>query len=268
MCKLYSCIFIEDDRVYLTPEKDFPTCEMDAQIDPNHPDNHSVFLGQQIGYTQDYIGIDAKNVSQNATNIQTLLKTLRAIPIRSLIQTLPSDKLLPIFRASQLLRWQKEHRFCSRCGTATMSHAHENAMVCPKCHYHQYPRLQPCVIVSITKNIQGKQHLLLAKEKRRKLPFYTLIAGFVEVGETLEDAVKRETMEEVGLHVKNLQYLSSQPWPFPSNLMIAFQAEYADGDITLAEDEIAEADFFPVDDLPTIPPKGSIAYQMIERLME
>ncbi|WP_141102371.1 NAD(+) diphosphatase, partial [Acinetobacter baumannii] len=97
---------------------------------------------------------------------------------------------------------------------------------------------------------------------------YGLIAGFVEVGETLEEAVQREALEEVGLKLKNIQYMSSQPWPFPSNLMIAFRAEYESGEISLQEDEIADAQFFKFDQLPEIPFKGSIAHAMITQITQ
>ena len=96
---------------------------------------------------------------------------------------------------------------------------------------------------------------------------YGLIAGFVEVGETLEQAVERETLEEVGVKVKNIRYISSQPWPFPSNLMIAFHAEYDSGEIKIQEDEIYDAAFFKFDQLPEIPFKGSVAHAMIMNII-
>ena len=129
---------------------------------------------------------------------------------------------------------------------------------------HQYPRVQPCVITIITK---GQDEVLLAKNVHNKSNMYGLIAGFVEVGETLEEAVQRETLEEVGLKLKNIRYMSSQPWPFPSNLMIAFQAEYDSGEIKLQEEEISDAKFFKFDQLPEIPFKGSIAHAMIMQVM-
>ena len=182
------------------------------------------------------------------------------VPIRQLLQYWNKKQFEQASRAVQLLEWRRNHRFCSHCGTATEVHATEHAMVCPSCHYRQYPRVQPCVITVITR---GEDEILLAKNAHNTRPMYGLIAGFVEVGETLEDAVRRETLEEVGIQVKNIQYLASQPWPFPSNLMLAFKAEYASGDLVLQEEEIEDAAFFKFDDLPTIPFKGSIAHAMI-----
>lgn len=180
-------------------------------------------------------------------------------PIRQLIPNWDLTQFMQASRAIQLLEWQRNHGFCSRCGHSTERHSTQHAMICPACQYSQYPRIQPCVITVITR---GNNELLLAKGLHHK-SMYSLIAGFVEVGESLEQAVQRETLEEVGIRVKNIRYMASQPWPFPSNLMLAFQAEYDSGDIVLQEDELADAQFFKFDDLPEIPFKGSIAYAMI-----
>ena len=187
------------------------------------------------------------------------------IPIRELIQLWSTTEFLQASRAVQLLEWRRNHKFCSHCGHATEIHSKEYAMVCPACGYHQYPRVQPCVITIITK---GEDELLLAKSARNKSNMYGLIAGFVEVGETLEEAVQREAFEEVGVKLKNICYMSSQPWPFPSNLMIAFHAEYDSGDIQLQVEEISDAQFFKFDQLPEIPFKGSIAHSMIMQIIE
>ena len=187
------------------------------------------------------------------------------IPIRELIQLWSTTEFLQASRAVQLLEWRRNHKFCSHCGHATEIHSKEYAMVCPACGYHQYPRVQPCVITIITK---GDDELLLAKSARNKSNMYGLIAGFVEVGETLEEAVQREAFEEVGVKLKNICYMSSQPWPFPSNLMIAFHAEYDSGDIQLQLEEISDAQFFKFDQLPEIPFKGSIAHSMIMQIIE
>ena len=186
------------------------------------------------------------------------------IPIRELIQLWSTTEFLQASRAVQLLEWRRNHKFCSHCGHATEIHSKEYAMVCPACGYHQYPRVQPCVITIITK---GDDELLLAKSAHNKSNMYGLIAGFVEVGETLEEAVQREAFEEVSVRLKNIRYMSSQPWPFPSNLMIAFHAEYDSGDIQLQLEEISDAQFFKFDQLPEIPFKGSIAHSMIMQVI-
>lgn len=182
------------------------------------------------------------------------------VPIRELLMHWSKQQFEQASKAKQLLEWRRNHRFCSHCGSATAAHAKEHAMVCTQCNYYQYPRVQPCIITII----KHQDKILLAKAKRNTTNMYGLIAGFVEVGETLEQAVQRETLEEVGLTLKNIQYISSQPWPFPSNLMIAFQADYDSGEIVLQEDEIADAQFFAIDQLPKIPIPGSIAYDMIQ----
>lgn len=183
-------------------------------------------------------------------------------PVRELVSHWTIGQFEQTSRALQLLEWKRNHQFCSRCGHATELQPTEHCLRCPQCHYSQYPRINPCVIVGITRGSQ----ILLARSAQRHTSMFGLIAGFVEVGETLEQAVARETLEEVGIQLKNIQYIASQPWPFPSNLMLAFTAEYAGGELQLQEQEIAEAAFFEFDQLPTIPPKGSIAYRLIEKL--
>ena len=188
-------------------------------------------------------------------------------PLRHLLTRWAIHEFEYASRAIQLQQWQRSHLFCSRCGAHTVRHAKEYAMVCPACNYSQYPRLQPCVIVAITRHDGSTPSILLARSPRFPIPMFSLIAGFVEVGETLENAVAREVFEEVGIDIKNIRYMGSQPWPFPSNLMIGFQAEYAGGDLVLQEDEIAEAAFYPFAQLPLLPPSGSIANRMIDQII-
>lgn len=190
------------------------------------------------------------------------------VQIRQILTRWSINEFERASRALQLLQWRRSHLFCSRCGANTVQHPTEYAMVCPACHYSQYPRLQPCVIVAITKDYDTNHpSILLARSPRFTIPMFSLIAGFVEVGETLEQAVAREVKEEVGIDIKNIRYMSSQPWPFPSNIMIGFQAEYAGGELVLQEDEIVEAAFYSFDQLPLLPPKGSIANRMIEKIV-
>lgn len=196
---------------------------------------------------------------------ETIPEGWHLVPIRQLISSWSINEFMRASRAVQLLEWRRNHKFCSHCGHETEIHPTEYAMVCPACQYRQYPRVQPCVITVITR---GDNEILLAKNANNTSNMYGLIAGFVEVAETLEEAVERETLEEVGLKLKNIRYLASQPWPFPSNLMLAFHAEYESGDIKLQEEEISDAQFFKFDQLPEIPFKGSIAHSMIMHVIQ
>lgn len=197
------------------------------------------------------------------------------IPYRQLITQLPYTTADTLSQAIQLLRWQSDTQFCSRCGNpATLAALGERAMVCDECGLRQYPRVQPCVITAITRPNPktGETQILLAHHHRygkSVLPMqYGLIAGFVEVGESLEHAVSREVMEEVGITLTDINYVSSQPWPYPSNLMMGFRASYSGGDIVLQVDELSHADFFDLSNLPKIPSKGSIAYDLIAQIIE
>ncbi|MFA3007976.1 NAD(+) diphosphatase [Acinetobacter pittii] len=208
---------------------------------------------------------DEQVIARDLLAEEPIPEGLQLVPIRQLITSWSKEQFLQASRAVQLLEWRRNHKFCSHCGHPTEVHPTEYAMVCPSCRYHQYPRVNPCIITVITR---GDDEILLAKSVHNKTNMYGLIAGFVEVGETLEEAVQREAFEEVGLKLKNIQYMSSQPWPFPSNLMVAFRAEYESGEIKLQEEEIADAQFFKIDQLPEIPFKGSIAHSMIMQITQ
>ena len=211
--------------------------------------------------------------STNAESNQLQTDAYAFVAYRLLITQLPVALSTQISQAIQLLRWQADTQFCSRCA-ATVVHANqgERAMVCPVCRLRQYPRVQPCVITAITRPNPktGETQILLAHHHRygqQKIPLqYGLIAGFVEAGESLEHAVVREVAEEVGIQLSDIRYVSSQPWPFPSNLMLGFRASHAAGNIVIQEDELSHADFFDLSNLPKIPFKGSIAYELIAQI--
>ncbi|MCC2639561.1 MAG: hypothetical protein K0Q68_3280 [Moraxellaceae bacterium] len=164
-------------------------------------------------------------------------------------------------RAFQILEWERNHRFCGRCGSPTVPHADgERSRLCPACGFSSYPRINPCVIVAVTRG----EEILLARAQRFNRPMFSTLAGFVEAGESVEETLHREVLEEVGVRVRNLRYFGSQSWPFPGNLMLGFHADYAGGELVLQEDEIAEAGFFHFSRLPVIPPRGSIAHALIQ----
>ncbi|MGI9623701.1 MAG: NAD(+) diphosphatase [Acidimicrobiales bacterium] len=168
-------------------------------------------------------------------------------------------------RATQLLAWYRDHQFCGRCGGRTEMASGERAMRCPVDGYSAYPRLSPAVIVLVERD-DGRA--LLGRSGRWDTPMYSTLAGFVEPGETLEDTVKREIREEVGVEVTDINYFGSQPWPFPNSLMLGFTAMWAGGDIRVDDDEIVDAQWFRHDDLPLIPPHLSIARRLIDAWIE
>jgi NAD+ diphosphatase len=180
--------------------------------------------------------------------------------LRSLNDALDEDIFLLAGRAFQIVNWDKNHQFCGKCGTPTKTKDEEMAKICPECGFKSYTRLSPAVITAIIKD----NKLLMARHTRTPGDMYGLIAGFVEAGETLKEAVKRETMEEVGLKVKNIKYFGSQPWPFPNSLMIGFTADYESGEIKVDRDEITDAGWFDANELPRIPSRISIARELID----
>ncbi|OPX59185.1 MAG: ADP-ribose pyrophosphatase [Methanobacterium sp. PtaB.Bin024] len=184
--------------------------------------------------------------------------------LRSLYLDLDEDIFLLAGKAIQVVNWDSDHQFCGKCGTPTRTMSDEMAKICPECGFISHTRISPAVITAIVKD--GK--LLMAKHSRTSGDMYGLIAGFVEAGETIEEAVQRETMEEVGLKVKNIQYFGSQPWPFPNSLMLGFTADYESGDIQADGNEIIDAHWFGADELPRLPSKMSIAGELIQWYIE
>jgi NAD+ diphosphatase len=167
-------------------------------------------------------------------------------------------------RAIQIVTWDRTHQFCGQCGTPTESLEHERAKHCPTCGLISYPRLSPAIIIAVVRHTHEGHSLLLARNHRFPPGRFSVIAGYVEPGETLEECAWREVCEEVGIQIKNIRYFGSQPWPFPNSLMIGFTADYAGGEIRLEEKEIAEAGWFAADALPGMPPKMSIARRLID----
>lgn len=163
-------------------------------------------------------------------------------------------------RAVQIVNWDRTHQFCGQCGTATRSRAAERAKECPACGLLSFPRVSPAIIVLIERG----RHLLLARNHRFPTGRFSVLAGFVEPGETLEEAVAREVREEVNIEVSDIRYFASQPWPFPHSLMVGFTAQYAGGEIRPDPAEIAEAAWFTPDHLPDLPDGISIARRLID----
>lgn len=181
-------------------------------------------------------------------------------PPLSLINKIGEELVRVAGLANQLVYWSRSHRFCGKCGKPTQGKTDERAKICTACSQIYYPRLSPAIIVAVVKG----DKILLAHSPRFPGKFYSVLAGFVEQGENLEECVKREVREEVGIEVRNIKYFGSQPWPYPDSLMIAFTAEYAGGEIGVDNKEIDDAGWFKKDEIPRIPPSISIARKLID----
>lgn len=174
------------------------------------------------------------------------------------------DEQFTLFRllafASQVGTWVREHRFCGSCGQPMRQSAGHRMRYCEPCKVQQYPRLSPCMIVVITRG----DEILLGRSPRFIEGMYSALAGYAEPNETIEGCVEREVYEEVRLKVKNIRYIGSQNWPYPHSMMFGFHAEYDSGEIVPEPEEIEDARWFNVRDLPLLPPKNSIARYLID----
>nr|WP_197414293.1 NAD(+) diphosphatase [Lacimicrobium alkaliphilum] len=182
------------------------------------------------------------------------------IGLRDALMSENDDAFNIIARAWQVAVFLRTHRYCGQCGSQMQRVDRELATHCHRCQHRCYPRISPCIIVAIKK----QQQILLARGRHHKQGMYSTLAGFVESGESLEQAVHREVMEEVGIKIKNLRYFDSQPWPFPHSLMMGFLAEHDSGEINVDGEEILEADWYAADSLPVTPPEFSIAGRLIK----
>ncbi|MFC1953746.1 NAD(+) diphosphatase, partial [Chloroflexota bacterium] len=166
--------------------------------------------------------------------------------LRPLYGVLDEDIFLLAGKAIQVVTWDQTHQYCGRCGHKTETIKGERVKICPDCGLMGYPCLSPAVIIAVFKD----DKILLSHNAGFRGNLHSIIAGFVDPGETLEECIEREIMEEVGLQVKNIKYFGSQPWPFPNSLMIGFTADYKSGEIKIDGKEISEADWYDVNSLP------------------
>ena len=183
--------------------------------------------------------------------------------LRGLYGRIPEEHFWLAGRAIQIIDWDRNHVYCSRCRAENEIQEHERSKKCPECDLVTYPRISPAIIVRVTRETANGSEILLARGPRHPAGFYSVLAGFVEPGETLEMCVQREVKEEVGIDVQDIRYFGSQPWPFPNSLMIGFTAVYANGDLELEEEEIEDAQWYTPDNLPNIPPPLSISNALI-----
>ena len=196
--------------------------------------------------------------------IEDLPECFSVHPPLSLVNEIEVDLVRIAGLASQFINWSRNHKFCGKCGKLTEDKKDERAKICTACGQIYYTRLSPAIIVAVTRG----DRLLMGNSPRFPSKFYSVLAGFVEPGESLEECVKREVREEVAIEVKNIRYFGSQPWPFPDSLMIGFTAEYESGEIRVDKNELSDAAWFARDEIPRIPPSISIARKLIDWFLE
>ena len=190
---------------------------------------------------------------------EQLPEGFRWVDLRERFHVLPECVYRQAGKASELLYFNQQHRYCGICG-APMEWASAISKRCTQCGNELWPKLSTAIIVLVRRGDEA----LLVKAKNFRRDYYGLVAGFVETGETLEECVAREVMEETGLCIENIRYFGSQPWPYPMGLMIGFNADYAGGEIALHDGELRDAAFFTRDNLPAIPGKMSMARMLID----
>jgi NAD+ diphosphatase len=180
--------------------------------------------------------------------------------LRTLFSVLEDSQFALAGRALQLIDWDRTHQFCGRCGTPTEAKREERVRVCPACKHSAYPRVAPAVMGLVRR----KNQILLARSPHFPPGMWSALAGFVEPGESLEQCLAREVAEEVGVQISNIRYYTSQSWPFPHSLMIAFTCEWVSGELRPQDGEIEAANWFDVLQLPKLPSRISIARRLID----
>lgn len=185
-------------------------------------------------------------------------------PLRTLLTRLSPELFALAGRAFQVAHFIRSHNFCSFCGEALEEVTEELAVYCASCDYRTYPRISPCIIVAVYRYQGDDAEILLARGVRHPEGLYSVLAGFVESGESLEQTLEREVYEETKITVTDIEYIKSQPWPFPHSLMAGFIARYESGELEVDGVELLDGDWFNFKDLPQTPPAGTIAAALIE----
>ena len=191
------------------------------------------------------------------------VSSMSAVNLRSLFGVVNDDYFSLAGRALQILHHTREHIYCSRCATPMEDRREELARFCPSCGFISFPRVSPAVIMSVVR----EDHILLGRGAHFVEDMYSTLAGFVEAGETLEEAVAREVHEETSIVVGQVNYVTSQPWPFPHSVMIGYAADYLKGEIKIDKKELEDARWFHYQDLPKLPSRITIARLLIDNFL-
>ncbi|HII09446.1 MAG TPA: NAD(+) diphosphatase [Methanosphaera sp.] len=242
----YYLIFNDKRELFLTEDNDIPL--VDTSYLSNFKVNFNLYIGTYKNHDCFVVNVDGEGNFCQLYKVYEMNKDAYQIATRGVL----------------INDWYMLNQYCGKCGTKTQVKPNSMAFICPNCKTTFHGKIQPAVIIAIHKD----DKLLMARHTYDTRVRYALIAGFVEMGESIEEAVKREVKEEVGINIKNIQYMGSQPWPFPNSLMCAFKAEYDSGDIQVDGDEISMAKWFSKDEIEDIESDISIYSKLIEDFME
>jgi NAD+ diphosphatase len=247
----------------------------DSLLLPENSSDSEIDKGVPSEFSKDFMNPDifeipALNPSEPAIKtiyVNDVPENWRAIPVRQILVMAANGSLHTgeILRACHIAQWRQASLFCGRCGEKNIDVPNEIQRLCPKCGNIEFPRICPAVIVAIT---DSENRILLAHNRKFKPGLYSLIAGFNEAGESLEETAVREIREEVNVEVKDISYVKSQSWPFPNSLMLGFSARYSSGELKPDGVEIQDARWFTKDNLPDIPSEGSLSRYLIKRWLE
>ena len=217
-----------------------------------------------VGIAESENKVYAIDISNCENDINVGYKSLVEYDTRHLLAISKPEDIILMGRANQLLHWLRSNKYSGYSGELNKFDKNEESLVCPTTSTMIYPSIAPCVLAMVTKG----DEILLARNNLFPEGLYSVLAGFVEVSESAEETVKREVLEEVNIKVKNLKYFGSQPWPFPSQLMLGFSCEYESGEIKVDETEIVEANWYKYNELPYVPPTTSLSGLLINSFVE
>lgn len=255
----------------LTPRYYFVFCKGELLLERKEDGTYTIplvteppIMTKPWTYILDVTPLDGVEVKAYSIDSPVLDPRYESVPLRQSYYKLPEPLYLKAGKCEELLYWDRNTKFCGVCGGQMHFHTSISKR-CEMCGKEVWPQLATAIIVLIHR---GEDEVLLARGRNFRSDFYGLIAGFVETGETLEQAVKREVMEETGLKINNLRYFDSQPWPYPSGLMVGFNADYESGEIHVQREELLKCGWFHRDHLPKLPEKLSIARRLIDHWLE
>ncbi|MBV5341873.1 MAG: NAD(+) diphosphatase [Deltaproteobacteria bacterium] len=244
-------VIIQDNKTILQTGKIGPVLAFGALPDWLETSEVPLLIGLWYGRPLRIFSIDKKC---------TVHPPFIAEALNAVVQTIDDATLGISGLARQILHWEQQSRFCSLCGGRTGPFLREWGRQCSVCNTKQFPRISPCSIVLVRRDAE----VLLVRNAEWPTGRYSLAAGFVTIGESLEDCAAREVREETGIDIDGITYVGSQSWPFPSQIMAGFVAEYASGELTVDHDELEDARWFSISDLPILPPTRSIARRIID----